>query len=108
MVYYFYCSNNYSCSKKISGISKSIGKVIGEYEKTKEKIMSEKNAFVQQANSSYHVYKGPNIQRPIASEREKLEIIAKSLGMVDINDKADEELRRFISSKLNDSKINNN
>ncbi len=111
--------------KKISGISKSIGKVIGEYEKTREKLMNEKNALQQQArggNSSghdsisnangnvgigndYHIYRGPNIQTPVASERQKLETIAKSLGIVDVEYKKDEELRRLITSKFDDSGI---
>ena len=39
------------------------------------------------------------IQRPIASEREKLEMIAKSLNL-DIENKTDDELRNLISSQL--------
>ena len=72
--------------KKIGSISKTIGKFVGEYEKAKGKIMEQKNMFVSDASISVedHVYKGPQIQRPISSEREKLEIIAKSLNIIRI------------------------
>ena len=49
-----------------------------------------------------HVYKGPQIQRPISSEREKLDIIAKSLN-INSDDMVDDELRNLISFKLKET-----
>ncbi len=90
--------------KKIGSISKTIGKFVGEYEKAKGKIMEQKNMFVSDASISVedHVYKGPQIQRPISSEREKLEIIAKSLN-IDSDNIVDDELRNLISLKLKET-----
>ncbi|MFI5405503.1 MAG: hypothetical protein ACHQ1D_03200 [Nitrososphaerales archaeon] len=90
--------------KKIGSISKTIGKFVGEYEKAKRKIVEQKNMFVSDASISVedHVYKGPQIQRPISSEREKLEIIAKSLN-INSDNIVDDELRNLISLKLKET-----
>jgi sec-independent protein translocase protein TatA len=92
---------------KIQGISKTMGKYIGEFEKTKKKLVEEKNSLYKQASplghevTYQHKYKGPSIYRPVASEREKLEIIAKSLN-ISTENKLDDELKNLISSKLNE------
>ena len=83
---------------KIPNISKTLGKFIGEFEKTKNSLMNEKNNFLQQSPNNQS-YIGPSVQGPIASEREKLEIIARSLDL-DIDNKTDEELRKSISANL--------
>lgn len=93
--------------KKIGSISKTIGKFVGEYEKAKGKIMEQKNMFVPDtsvtaAAANNHVYKGPEIQRPISSEREKLDIIARSLN-INSDDMVDDELRNLISSKMKET-----
>jgi sec-independent protein translocase protein TatA len=84
---------------KITSISKTIGKFIGEYEKTKNSLIEEKNNLINNQSFENQKYKGPSIQRPISSEREKLEIIAKSLNL-DIENKSDDELRNLIASHL--------
>ncbi len=84
---------------KITSISKTLGKFIGEFEKTKNSLMNEKNNFLQQQPANNQTYIGPAVQGPIASEREKLEIIAKSLDL-NIDNKTDEELRKSISASL--------
>lgn len=84
---------------KINNITKTIGRFVGEYEKTKSNIMNEKNNLMHQANFA-HEYKGPIIHRPISSDREKLEIIAKSLD-INIENKSDDEIKLLISKKLN-------
>ena len=92
--------------KKIGSISKTIGKFVGEYEKAKGKIMDQKNMFVSDTSvtaANNYIYKGPEIQRPISSEREKLEIIAKSLD-INSDNMIDDELRNLISSKLKETK----
>jgi sec-independent protein translocase protein TatA len=90
--------------KKIGSISKTIGKFVGEYEKAKGKIMDQKNMFVSDTSmtADNHIYKGPKIQRPISSEREKLEIIAKSLD-INSDNMVDDELRNLISIKLKET-----
>jgi sec-independent protein translocase protein TatA len=91
---------------KITSITKTLGKVVGEYEKAKNNLLNEKNDILQQTTSSLNQqqqkYSGPNIQRPVASEREKLEIIAKSLN-IDIENKSDDDSRNLISSKLRET-----
>ncbi len=87
---------------KISGISKTMGKIIGEYEKAKYNLINEKNNLLPPTTKISKQYIGPTIQRPVASEREKLEIIAKSL-QINIEKKSDEELRSLISSKLKET-----
>jgi sec-independent protein translocase protein TatA len=91
---------------KITNITKTLGKVVGEYEKAKDNLLNEKNDILQQTTSSLNQqqqkYSGPNIQRPVASEREKLEIIAKSLN-IDIENKSDDDSRNLISSKLKET-----
>lgn len=91
---------------KITSITKTLGKVVGEYEKAKTNLINEKNDILQQTTSSQNhqqqKYSGPNIQRPVASEREKLEIIAKSLN-IDIENKSDDDSRNLISSKLKET-----
>ncbi len=88
---------------KISGISKTIGKFFGEYEKAKGSLISEKNNLLQQTTTnSRKQYIGPAIQRPVSSEREKLEAIAKSL-QINTEKKSDDEIRNLISSKLKET-----
>ncbi|MDP8905986.1 MAG: translocase [Thermoproteota archaeon] len=89
---------------KISGISKTIGRFVGEYEKAKGSLISEKNNLFQQTTTtnSHKQYIGPAIQRPVSSEREKLETIAKSLN-INTEKKSDDEIRNLISSKLKET-----
>jgi len=91
--------------KKIGSISKTMGKFVGEYEKAKGKIMDQKNMFVSDTSMTDddHVYKGPQIQGPISSEREKLEIIAKSLN-INSEDMVDDDLRNLISLRLKETR----
>ena len=94
---------------KITGFSRSIGRMIGEYEKARTKISSHKDMIISDTSikPSRHEYSGPNIQRPISSEREKLEFIAKSLS-IDSQNMQDDELRTLISIKLRESQHNGN
>ena len=95
---------------KITSITKTLGKVVGEYEKAKNNLLNEKNNLLQQTttttslNQQQQKYSGPNIQRPVSSEREKLEIIAKSLN-IDIENKSDDDSRNLISSRLKETQI---
>ena len=90
---------------KISGFSKTMGKVIGEYEKAKGKLVNQKNMLIpdEPGEKSQNKYIGPKVYHPISSEREKLELIAKSLG-IEFENLLDDDLRTKISLKLKSNK----
>jgi sec-independent protein translocase protein TatA len=78
-------------SKRLPELSRKIGKAVGEYNKTKNMVQNE----IQNATTGYNI----NVQGPVQTERQKLEMTAKSLG-IDFLNKSDEELRNIISSKM--------
>lgn len=71
-------------------VTKKIGKVVGEYNKTKKDVQ---NQFKDLTNTNL------NVSGPVKDERQKLDTIAKSLG-INSSDKSDEQLRELISSKI--------
>src|ERR687884_1977981 len=77
--------------KKLPDLSRTFGKASGEYEKAKELFRIEQENMKKQIHQDSYLV-GPKILGPVASEREKLEEIAKSLD-IDYMDKTDEELR---------------
>jgi sec-independent protein translocase protein TatA len=81
-------------TKRLPDVTRKIGKVMAQYEKTKNMVQDE----IQKAKGEFNV----NISGPVISERQKLETLAKSLG-VSIEDKTDEDLRTLVNSKLNGS-----
>lgn len=89
---------------KITGFSKSIGRLIGEYEKARTKLANQKDMLISNPStmSTTHEYIGPAVQRPISSEREKLELIARSLS-IESENLPDDDLRAQISIKLRES-----
>lgn len=80
---------------KLPGAAKKLGKVVNEYNKAKNEIQD------QMKEVSEHT---PTISGPVETEREKLETIAKSIG-IKVDDKTDEELQKIISSKMGQKKI---
>ncbi len=82
-------------SKKLPEFSRMIGRVVGEYEKAR--IIAQRE--MAQSIPSQASYHGPNIQGPVNSEREKLEVVAMSLG-IESRNKNDDELRELISDKI--------
>jgi sec-independent protein translocase protein TatA len=81
-------------SKNLTSFSRTIGRAMAEYQKAKigiEREMSPTNLPII----------GPKIS-PISSEREKLEIIAKSLG-IECQNLPDDTLRETVSRKLQDT-----
>jgi len=78
-------------TKRLPELSRKLGKAMAEYNKTKHMVQNE----FQNATSGYNL----TIQGPVQTEREKLETIAKSLG-VDFVNKTNEELRDLITSKM--------
>jgi sec-independent protein translocase protein TatA len=59
------------------------------------------NSSIEENSSNYKISR--IIEGPISSEREKLEIIAKSLS-INFADKSDEELRLIITEKMKNNK----
>lgn len=77
-------------TNRLPDVTKKLGRVVGEYNKTKNEIQNQL-AGMQNANLS--------ITAPVQNERQKMEFIAKSLG-VDFVGKTDEELKKLISGKM--------
>jgi sec-independent protein translocase protein TatA len=71
-------------------VTKKLGRAVGEYNKTKNEIQSQLSG-VYNANL--------NVTAPVQNERQKLEFIAKSLG-VDFAGKTNDELKKIIASKM--------
>jgi sec-independent protein translocase protein TatA len=80
-------------SKNLPSFSRTIGRAVGEYHKVRSNL---ENEMLPTTNSLI----GPAIV-PVSSEREKLEVIAKSLG-IDYQNLSDDSLRSMISRKLHE------
>ena len=77
-------------TNKLPEVTKKLGRAMGEYNKTKNDIQ---NQLAGITNAT------PNITAPVQNERQKMEFIAKTLG-IDFAGKTDEELQKIISSKM--------
>lgn len=77
-------------TNRLPEVTKKIGKAVGEYNKTKNDVQ---NQFKDLKNTNL------DVSGPVADERQKLDTIAKSLG-IDSSEKSDDELRELISSKI--------
>ena len=77
-------------TNKLPEVTKKLGRAVGEYTKTKNQIQSQLAA-ITSANL--------NVTAPVQNERQKLEFIAKSLG-IEFAGKTDEELKKIIASKM--------
>ena len=75
---------------KLPGAAKKLGKAVNEYNKAKNEIQEQMKEVTDEV---------PKISGPVETEREKLEMIAKSAG-VKIEEKTDDELRKGISAKI--------
>lgn len=93
-------------SKRLPEISRLMGRAVGEYNKAKQSINKEVRN-ISSASSENIEDASTKITKiakgPVSSEREKLEIIAKSLN-IDFDDKSDEELRLIIAEKMKNNK----
>ncbi len=79
-------------TKRMPEASRKLGKIVGEFNKTKSTVQGE----IQRARGEFNPIP---IDGPATSERQKLEIMAKTLG-IDCANKTDDDLRSQISSKL--------
>ena len=80
---------------KLPGAAKKLGKAVNEYNKAKNEIQEQMKIGEEQT---------PKITGPVGTEREKLETMAKSMGLN--VEKTDDELKKMISEKM--GKKNNN
>ncbi len=78
---------------KLPGAAKKLGKAVNEYNKAKNEIQEQMKVGEEQS---------PKITGPVETEREKLETMAKSMG-VNV-EKSDDELRKMISEKMGQKK----
>ena len=78
---------------KLPGAAKKLGKAVNEYNKAKNEIQEQMKIGEEQS---------PKITGPVGTEREKLETMAKSMG-VNV-EKSDDELRKMISEKMGQKK----
>jgi sec-independent protein translocase protein TatA len=75
--------------------AKKIGKIVGEFNKAKNEIQNEMKDV---ANENIE------ISGPVKNEREKLEIMAKTIG-IDSKKKTDDDLRTEITKKIGQREI---
>ena len=75
---------------KLPGAARKMGKAVNEYNKAKNEIQDQ----IKEATEET-----PKISGPVETEREKLEMIAKTAG-VKIEGKTDDELRENIALKM--------
>lgn len=78
---------------KLPGAAKKIGRAVNEYNKAKSGI-EEHAKNVQEISDGI-----PKISGPVASEREKLKIIARSIG-INPENKSNDDLQEAISKKM--------
>ena len=78
---------------KLPSVAKKLGKAVNEYNKAKNEIQEQMKIGEEQS---------PKITGPVGTEREKLETMAKSMG-VNV-EKSDEELKKMISEKMGQKK----
>ena len=74
-------------------IATKLGKTVGKYNKAKNKIQNEMKDFSKE---------NLEISGPVKNEREKLDMIAKTIG-VDSKNKTDDQLKRIITNKMGSS-----
>jgi len=77
-------------TNRLPEVTKKLGRAVGEYNRTKKEIRSQMSGV---ANTNL------GVTAPVQNERQKLEFIAKSLG-IDFTEKTSDELRKIISEKM--------
>ena len=82
-------------TNRLPDVAKKIGRAVGEYNKTKNQFQ---NNIKDLSNTNIE------ISGPVQNERQKLEMIAKSLG-INFTNKTDLELRESISSKIGQANL---
>ena len=86
-------------SKRLPGLSRTLGKAAGEYEKARDLFRREIEQTTKTETERTTGHVGPKVTRPVVSEREKLEEIANTIG-IDHVGKTDDQLRALISERM--------
>ena len=81
-------------TKRLPDATKKLARVMAQYDKTKNMVQDE----IKKAKGEFNL----DISGPVMSERQKLETLAKSLG-VNTEGKTDDDLRNLVNSKLGGS-----
>ena len=82
-------------TNQLPGAARKIGKAVNEYNKAKNEVQDHMKEVTNQ---------NLDVSSPVENERQKLEMIAKALG-IKVEEKSDDELRRIISGKIGQKKI---
>ncbi|MCE9617271.1 MAG: twin-arginine translocase TatA/TatE family subunit [Nitrosarchaeum sp.] len=77
-------------TNQLPSAAKKLGKAVNEFNKAKNEVQNQMKGI---SNTDL------DISGPLETERQKLETIAKSLG-VNVAEKSDDELRKIISGKM--------
>ena len=90
-------------TNKLPEAGRKIGKIVGEYNKAKTEMQNQVKEY-SDPNSKTNS-NNISVDGPVQTERQKLEYMAKSLG-INIEDKTDVELKQIISSKFGSAQKN--
>ena len=82
-------------TNKLPETARKLGKAVNEFNRAKNEI---------QTNMKNATNQNLDVSGPVENERQKLEMIAKSLG-IRVEDKTDDDLRKIISDKIGQKKV---
>ena len=86
-------------TNKLPEAGKKIGKIIGEYNKAKNSVQEQIKDYTEPNSNNADL----SVSGPVQTERQKLEYMAKSLG-INIENKTDLELKQIIEAKFGTTK----
>ena len=84
-------------TNQLPSAARKLGKAVNEYNKAKDEVQNHMKDI-----TNHNV----DVSGPVENERQKLEMIAKSLG-VRVDGRTDDELRDMIASKIGQKKAGN-
>ena len=82
-------------TNKLPEAGKKIGKIVGEYNKAKNNVQKQFKDYAEPNSNDSNL----SVNGPVQTERQKLEYMAKSLG-INIENKTDMELKQIIEAKF--------
>ena len=85
-------------TNKLPEAGKKIGKIVGEYNKAKNGVQKQFKDYTEPNSNDSNL----SVNGPVQTERQKLEYMAKSLG-INIENKTDLELKQIIEVKFGTS-----
>ena len=88
-------------TNKLPEAGKKIGKMVGEYNKAKADMQNQIKEYTNPNTKEDNI----SINGPVQTERQKLEYMAKSLG-INIENKTDSEVKQVIKSKFTTNENN--